>query len=194
MSVQGQWTKWCNYVRMDLSWKSLLSLPRPLISFCVGATYDTLPSPSNLHRWRISTETSCFLCGKSVCTVAHILGGCKKSLDQGRFTYRHDSVLTVIISYLREFLTSYRVASKEKEKIQFVKAGTKVTKSMKSSFAGLLNSAPEWTLLSDLDSSLVVPPFLAITLLRPDILLYSSSAKKCIILELTCCCEENMEQ
>ena len=65
---------------------------------------------------------------------------------------------------------------------------------MKSPIAGLLNSAPDWTLLSDLNSKLIVPPFLAITQLRPDILMYSSSTKKCIILELTCCCEENMEQ
>ena len=194
LSVQGQWTRWCNFVRMDLSWKSLLSLPRSLISFCIGATYDTLPSPSNLHRWRISTDKSCFLCGKSICTVAHILAGCKKSLDQGRFTYRHDSVLKVILSFLNEFLSSYKVCPFEKQKIHFVKAGTRVTKSMKSPVAGLLNSAPDWTLLSDLSSKLIVPPFLAATQLRPDILLYSPSTKKCIILELTCCCEENMEQ
>ena len=50
LSLQGQWTKWCNFVRFDLSWKTLLATPQPLISFCIGATYDTLPSPSNLHR------------------------------------------------------------------------------------------------------------------------------------------------
>ena len=43
LSVQGQWTKWCNYVRFDLSWKKFLAMPQPLISFYIGATYDTLP-------------------------------------------------------------------------------------------------------------------------------------------------------
>ena len=27
LSVQGQWTKWCSYVRMDLLWKTLLAIP-----------------------------------------------------------------------------------------------------------------------------------------------------------------------
>ena len=49
LSVQGQWTKWCSYVRMDLSWKTLLAMPQQLLTFCLGATYNTLPSPSNLH-------------------------------------------------------------------------------------------------------------------------------------------------
>ena len=194
LSLQGQWTKWCNFVRFDLSWKTLLAMPQPLISFCVSATYDTLPSPSNLHRWRISTEKSCFLCGKSVCTSAHILGACKKSLEQGRFTFRHDSVLTVILSFLKEFLSSYTVSSNKNRKIKFVKAGTAITKSMKSSFSGLLNAAPDWTVLCDLNTKLVIPHFLAVSRLRPDLILYSVSTKTCIILELTCCCEENIEQ
>ena len=41
---------------------------------------------------------------------------------------------------------------------------------------------------------LVVPVFLAVSTLRPDILLFSWSTKKVIIIELTCPCEENMSQ
>ena len=36
--------------------------------------------------------------------------------------------------------------------------------------------------------------FLAVSTLRPDILLFSRSTKKVIIIELTCPCEENMSQ
>ena len=195
LSLQGQWTRWCNFVRLDLSWKTLLAMPQPLISFCIGATYDTLPSPSNLHRWNISTEKLCFLCNKTICTTAHILGACKTALDQGRFTFRHDSVLFVLLSSIKEFLKSYSVASSNTNKrIEFVKAGTKVPKNKKSSLSGLLQLAPDWTVLCDLQSPLVVPPFLAITRLRPDMLLYSLNSKICIILELTCCCEENIEE
>ena len=64
---------------------------------------------------------------------------------------------------------------------------------MKSSPSGLLHLAPDWTVLCDLKTKLVVPPFLAITRLRPDLLLYSVKTKICIIIELTCCCEENIE-
>ena len=48
-SVQGQWTKWCSYVRMDLLWKTLLTMPQQLLTFSLGAMYSTLPSPSNLR-------------------------------------------------------------------------------------------------------------------------------------------------
>ena len=49
LKLQGQWTKSCSFVRMDLSWKSILSMPPYLFSFCHGRSYDTLPSPSNQH-------------------------------------------------------------------------------------------------------------------------------------------------
>ena len=65
LSVQGQWTKWCSCVRMDLSWKTLLAMPQQLLTFCLDAMYNTLPSPSNLHHWHISPEASCLLCKKT---------------------------------------------------------------------------------------------------------------------------------
>ena len=40
LSVQGQWTKWCIYVHMDLLWKTLLAMPQQLLTFCLVATYD----------------------------------------------------------------------------------------------------------------------------------------------------------
>ena len=46
----------------------------------------------------------------------------------------------------------------------------------------------------DVDTKLVFPPFIAVTTLRPDIVLYSPLLKIVIILELTCPCEENMEE
>ena len=123
LSVQGQWTKWCNFVRMDLSWKSMLAMPQPLLSFVLRATYDTLPSPSNLHRWHISSEASCILCYKQICTTAHVLGACKVALRQNRYTFRHDSVLLEIFNVLKSFLNSYQVFQRIKPSVSFVKAG-----------------------------------------------------------------------
>ena len=42
-----------------------------LTSFCLASTYSTLPSPTNLKRWRITTGTKCTLCSKDVCTTAN---------------------------------------------------------------------------------------------------------------------------
>ena len=40
----------------------------------------------------------CGFCG-NVQTLAHILSNCTTALDQGRFTWRHDSVLKTIVSF-----------------------------------------------------------------------------------------------
>ena len=101
LKVQGQWTRRLNYVQQNFSWKSLLAMPVSLTSFCISSTYDTLPSPSNVRRWKLTTEASCFLCNKDTCTTSHILCACKVALSQGRFTFHHDNVLRIIISNIR---------------------------------------------------------------------------------------------
>ena len=47
--------------------------------------------------------------------------------------------------------------------------------------------------MSDLDSGLTFPGHIAITSLRPDLIVFSNSVKRIIVIELTCPCEENME-
>ena len=42
-----------------------------LTPFSLASTYSTLPSPTNLKRWRITTGTKCTLCSKDVCTTAN---------------------------------------------------------------------------------------------------------------------------
>ena len=91
-------------VKHDLSWKSLLAMPPNLLSFCLNSTYDVLPSPSNLKRWRISSEACCNLCGKQICTTAHVLSACKTALTQGRYTFRHDSVLRELLAAITKFV------------------------------------------------------------------------------------------
>ena len=122
LKVQGQWTRWLNYIQQNFSWKSLLALPVNLSSFCISSTYDTLPSPSNLKRWKLTTEASCFLCNKDPCTTSHILGACKVALSQGRFTFRHDNVLRIIITNIRSSIKKIKStvpASKQPIEIKF---------------------------------------------------------------------------
>ena len=59
LPLQGNWTRLCNYIHNELSWKHLLVTSPRLTSFVLGATFDTLPSPSNLKRWHIMTEADC---------------------------------------------------------------------------------------------------------------------------------------
>ena len=50
LQVQGQWTRWINYVQQDFSWTSLMAMPANLTFFFLAFTYDTLLSPTNLKR------------------------------------------------------------------------------------------------------------------------------------------------
>ena len=99
-------------------------MPVNFTSFFISSTYDTLPSPSNLKRWKLTTEASCFLCNKDTCTTSHILGACKVALSQGRFTFHHDNVLRIIISNIRSSVKNIKYlvpTSKQPIKIKFVK-------------------------------------------------------------------------
>ena len=177
-------------MKNDLSSKTLLAMPSSLISFCLGATFDTMPSPSNLKRWRLITESSCYLWGKANCTSAHILGVCKIALHQGRFSFRHDKVLCELVVTMKNFLSSYKLnKSCDINFINFVREGKKPKTASCKGFLGFWLEFKFY-----LDGLLVVLVFLAVSTLRPEILLFSRSTKKVIIIELTYSCQENMSQ
>ena len=82
LQLQRHWMQWESYNQNNFTWKTILVMPPNLLSFCLGATYDVLPSPSNLKRWHLASESRCFLCQKDICTIPHILGACKISLQE----------------------------------------------------------------------------------------------------------------
>ena len=70
-----------------------------------GKDGQTLPIPLNLRRWRYRVDSKCHLCGSSSPTVLHILNACPTSLNQGRLTWRHDSVLPKIVQGITPVLS-----------------------------------------------------------------------------------------
>ena len=66
-----------------------------------------------------------------------------------------------------------------------------IPKKSRTKVSGILHEATDWVLLNDLDK-LVIPSFIAA--LRPNILIFSPSTRKVVLIELTCPCEENMEE
>jgi len=86
-------------------WKRLMiGLPEKQLSFLLRAGCDTLPTPLNLSRWNIITNPKCTLCHAPQPTTNHILTGCSVALEQGRYTWRHDSVLKVFVHGLQKHL------------------------------------------------------------------------------------------
>ena len=136
----------------------------------------------------------CTLCSKDVCTIAHILGACKVALQQGRYAFRHDTVLHQVIEALQTFISNIKeaVPISAKSSIMFVKKGAEVPRK-RTPPVGILHYASDWVLLADLNSNCCFPVHIAFTQLRPDITIFSNSLRKVILTELTWPCEENMQ-
>ena len=82
-------------------WSSVQSkLPKNIFNFTIRYINNTLPTRKNLSRWGISPTSECSFC-LSLETLHHVVAGCKTYLNEGRFTWRHDSVLKLIASTLQ---------------------------------------------------------------------------------------------
>ena len=151
-----------------------------------------------LHLMGLSAVETCTLCGANKCTLFHILVGCDKALKDKRYTWRHDSVLATLLQLLVPVLMRHNAskpASSKPTPITFVKGGnTNLVKptAHKSVKKNLLEPANDWQLLIDFDCCrMTFPPIIVSTSERPDIVVWSSSTKTVILVELTCPAEEN---
>ena len=73
------------------------------MSFACRAATNSLATNDNLLRWGKRSNSTCNMpeCFQKG-TLLHVLNGCKKMLDQGRFTWRHDNVLHYMAKYLTQ--------------------------------------------------------------------------------------------
>ena len=78
-------------------------IPQGVLKFAINAGINTLPTFDNLKRWGKRVSDRCPFCG-NIQTLAHVLSNCSVALDQGRFTWRHNSVLSSIIELIRPLL------------------------------------------------------------------------------------------
>jgi len=84
-------------------WKRLTcGLPVKQLSFLLWAEYDTFLTIMNLAWWKIIVSPAWPLCHSNQPTTNHILTGCPTALDQGRYTWCHDSVLQVFVHGLQK--------------------------------------------------------------------------------------------
>ena len=211
LQLQGRWLEWSGLMNLDLSWQQLIhNWSDKELRFALQATTNTAPTPLNLRRWgHQSVDPSCQLCGRPA-SLRHILNACPSALNQGRYTWRHDSVLRILKRHLLSFWQSPLTQNTIKDRanlstqpyIRFVPAGSASTKSTRrsthlhsntrhkrhplSSSKDLLLNSNDWEFLFDLgDSQLVFPPEIAVTTQRPDIVIFSRSKKAVLLVELT---------
>ena len=191
-SVQGQCLQWESLiVERKITWKEIWAWEMARTSFLINSTYDVLPSPANLKRWKLSEDDKC-KCGKKG-TMKHILLHCPLGLN--RRTWRHNQVLKVLEEALEEKIDEINKGNKPKieklEKINFVKEGRNTSVKNKKSRRSDPRWDGNWKVAADLNTQLIFP--LATTSQRPDLVLWSDEKKKAIVMELTVSWEDNIK-
>ena len=180
---QGGWMRWEGVERKKITWNELWSMDACRLSFIIKATYDVLPSPTNLHLW-YGEEPTCPLCAAPA-NLKHILVGCRTSLTQGRYTWRHNQVLKCLAAELeiRRVTTnamSLNPQSTFPRETPFVREGEKLRTRSTTMGAGPLTVARVWEMRVDLSQRLTFPPKIAVTNLRPDLVLWSEVKSACL--------------
>src|SRR3954469_11291974 len=106
LTRQGVWTHWSDVRPFDLSWKNLIYGPGPrVIAFVLNAQINSVKTPDMLKLWGLIPKATCPLCSHPQCTLHHILVNCPFALNQGRYTWRHDSVLANLEPALSKLIT-----------------------------------------------------------------------------------------
>ena len=95
--MQGKFLELTYLERTDATWNSFIyNVPKETMKFVLNSSINTLPTKSNLCLWGKRTNDKC-RCGVKE-TLNHLLNCCQLALNEGRFTYRHDSVLNNYIA------------------------------------------------------------------------------------------------
>ena len=91
-------------------WSSTQSkLPKNILNFSTRYLSNTLANRVNLYKWKLSQSSDCSFC---LCPVSllHIVFGCKSYLEEGRYTWRHNSALHFVSSPLQSVRNSFLYA------------------------------------------------------------------------------------
>ncbi|XP_035683116.1 uncharacterized protein LOC118420431 [Branchiostoma floridae] len=193
--VQGAWTKWEGVRERRIAWKELFREPLKT-TFLLKSVYDLLPTAVNLKRWGKRDEDRCVLCGKKG-NLSHILSSCQVALSRGRYTWRHNQVLKVIVNALEEVRAENKGRpGKRIQPISFVKEGEKVKNIEKRhrDQPGIMTTANDWVIQADIGKQLELPKDIITTNLRPDIIMYSRRTKQLVLIELTVPWEDRVEE
>lgn len=77
------------------------NMPSNIFKFSRKALIFSLPINTNLKRWKKVDSDLCPLCNAKQ-TQLHVLNNCKIAVNEGRYTWRHDSILFTILHYVNQ--------------------------------------------------------------------------------------------
>jgi len=80
-------------------------MPKNIFNFIVKYMSNTLATNRNLCKWSLSNTSACSFCFRSE-TLQHVVSSCNSYLQDGRYTWRHNSVLLHIAKTLSSVVYS----------------------------------------------------------------------------------------
>ena len=87
-------------------WSDVQSnMPRNSFNLTVRYLNNSLATHKNVARWNLSQTSDCSFCFHPE-SLLHVLAGCKTYLDEGRFTWRHNSALKFIANSFQSIVGS----------------------------------------------------------------------------------------
>ena len=111
---RGQWTSWEEALQRSITWNDIWQMTPLKLSFLIRSTYDQLPSKCNLVKWKKESDPTCSLCNEKPQTLEHVLSSCKTALANGRYTWRHNSVLDELFRIIRNLMMTESNRSTQK--------------------------------------------------------------------------------
>ena len=75
-------------------------MPQNIFNFTIRYLNNTLATQKNLKKWNLSQTSDCSFCFLPE-TLLHVVAGCKTYLEQGRYTWRHNSILNFLATSLK---------------------------------------------------------------------------------------------
>ena len=73
-------------------------LPSNIYNFTNRYMSNTLATLKNMVLWGKATMDTCLACKENSQSLLHVVSGCKVHLQQGRYTWRHKSILATLLS------------------------------------------------------------------------------------------------
>ena len=87
--------------KLNTLWSSAQgTLPKNIFNFTLNYDNNTIPTKKNLCRWGLSFISDCSLCLRPK-YLLHLVTGYTTYLNDGRFTWRHNSMLQFIAKSLK---------------------------------------------------------------------------------------------
>ena len=187
-SQQGQWINEENALKISMSLNDLWHMAPLRISFILRSADDVLLSNANIVKWGMKDYPSCPLCNGNQ-TVKRVLSCCKVVLSQGRYTWRLNKVVKVLVEAIEFSIAHFRGRQAETAVVFRLSGGKSFCPKTRAPLTKIKED--DIPCLEDLECIVNLPgkgnylDVIKRTQLRPDIVLHSKAVKTMYLIELT---------